>query len=248
MQRSVNPRYSAPMTTAPVTARAPGGSSDPRPSRERIVGAALVLFEDEGYAATTVDAIATRARVSRRTFFHYFRSKDDVLFPAHDGLVARVGELLAVAEGDPVEVVCRALELVFTSYVEDEPTALRRYRLTRRTAELRERELAWVHRYQLLFARYLDGRLGDRPRDRLAAEVIAAALVACHNHVLRQWLQRGGGGDPLSDLRDGLSYLRESFGHVQRAGHAPRRIVAVFDGDVTDEELLRTVRSAIRGD
>lgn len=219
-----------------------------RSARERVVDAALVLFEEEGYAATTVDAIAGRAGVSRRTFFHYFRSKDDVLFPAHDGLVARASELLGTAAGDPVDAVCRALHVVFASYVEDEPAALRRYSLTRSTAELRERELAWVHRYQLLFARYLDERMAEEDRGHLAAEVIAAALVAAHNHVLRQWLQRGGGGAPVAELDDALAYLREAFGHAQRGGRRPRRMVAVFDDDTNEDELLRRVRAALAAD
>ncbi|SKG69000.1 transcriptional regulator [Mycobacteroides abscessus subsp. bolletii] len=40
---------------------------------------ALRLFLDEGYEATTVDRIAEEAGISRRTFFRYFGSKEDLV-------------------------------------------------------------------------------------------------------------------------------------------------------------------------
>ncbi|MEN9603839.1 MAG: hypothetical protein RL545_528, partial [Actinomycetota bacterium] len=42
--------------------------------------------------------------------------------------------------------------LVLASYLADPEVALQRYQLTRTTPELREREIAWVQRYQLLAA------------------------------------------------------------------------------------------------
>src|ERR1700722_10127103 len=51
---------------------------------ERIVEKGLKLFVKNGYEATTLDAIAEAAGISRRTFFYYFKSKEDVLLAAHD--------------------------------------------------------------------------------------------------------------------------------------------------------------------
>jgi len=213
-------------------------------ARVRITEAAMDLFERQGYAATTVDAIAERAGVARRTFFHHFASKDAVVFPDHEALVARVTAHLADAPAEPVEAIAGALRIVLTSYLADPDLALRRYRLTRSTAELREREIAWVQRYQLLFSRYLDERYSDVPQGPVAADVVAAGLVAVHNHVLRQWLKRGGGGDALSDLDEAVAWFDRSVGLVQR-GHGPRRlVVAVFDDDVDPHELVARVREA----
>jgi AcrR family transcriptional regulator len=39
------------------------------------------LFEDKGYDETTVAELAAAAGVSTKTFFNYFASKDEVLFP-----------------------------------------------------------------------------------------------------------------------------------------------------------------------
>ena len=221
------------------------GAQAPRAdARTRITEAAMDLFERQGYAATTVDAIAERAGVARRTFFHHFASKDAVFFPDHEALVARVSTHLADAPGEPVEAIAGALRIVLTSYLADPDLALRRYRLTRSTAELREREIAWVQRYQLLFSRYLDGRYADVPQGPVAADVVAAGLVAVHNHVLRRWLKRGGGGDVLGELDDAVAWFDRSVGLVQR-GHGPRRVVvAVFDDDVDPQELVARVRDA----
>ncbi|WP_246683969.1 TetR/AcrR family transcriptional regulator [Labrys sp. KNU-23] len=51
----------------------------------RIVEEGLKLFVKHGYEGTTLEAIARAAGISRRTFFYYFKSKEDVLLAAHDG-------------------------------------------------------------------------------------------------------------------------------------------------------------------
>jgi AcrR family transcriptional regulator len=71
-----------------------------RETRQRIVDAGLKLFGSNGYEATTIDAIAAAAGISRRTFFHYFKSKDEILISMQAGL----GEQLSAAiSAQPVE-------------------------------------------------------------------------------------------------------------------------------------------------
>ena len=141
----------------------------------------------------------------------------------------------------PVDTISDALRIVFATYLQDPVLALRRYRLTQRTPELREREIAWVHSYQLLFSRYLDERYREQPQGALAAEAVAASLVSVHNHVLRNWLKRGGGGDPAADLDHALGWLSRSFGLVQRGGNPRRVLVAVLDEDYDPQELTRRI-------
>jgi AcrR family transcriptional regulator len=226
-----------------VTSETPTGRrADARP---RITAAALDLFEAQGYAATTVEAIATEAGVARRTFFLHFRSKDDVVFPDHEALAGAVADLLAGrAEGSATDAVGDAVRLVFASYVNDADVALRRYRLVREIPELREREIAWVQRYQHLFARYLHDRLDHLPHGPLLAEVTASGFVAAHNVALREWLRRGGGGDPMSELDDALAWLTRSLDLVRRGGDAPRMVVAVFDDHADSAEITRLVEQA----
>lgn len=67
-----------------------------RETRQRIIDAGLKLFAAKGYEASTLDDIAAEAGISRRTFFHYFKSKDEILLSLQSGL----GEALSNAARD----------------------------------------------------------------------------------------------------------------------------------------------------
>ncbi|MDH6124598.1 TetR/AcrR family transcriptional regulator [Kitasatospora sp. GP82] len=65
--------------------------------RERVYQAALELFAEQGYDATSVDAIAERADVARGTFFNHFQRKEDLITEWGERRRAR---LKAELEGD----------------------------------------------------------------------------------------------------------------------------------------------------
>ncbi|MFS8046299.1 TetR/AcrR family transcriptional regulator [Rhizobium sp. BR 314] len=50
-----------------------------QPTRERILQAAGKLFRRDGIRAISVDAIAEKAGVTKRTLYYHFRSKDDLI-------------------------------------------------------------------------------------------------------------------------------------------------------------------------
>jgi len=56
-------------------------------TRQAIVDAAVDLFDRNGYEGTTVADIAAAAEIGTRTFFSYFASKEEVLFPESDARV-----------------------------------------------------------------------------------------------------------------------------------------------------------------
>lgn len=49
------------------------------PTRERIVAAASKLFYAEGIRAVSLDAVAAKSGVTKRTFYYHFESKDDLV-------------------------------------------------------------------------------------------------------------------------------------------------------------------------
>src|SRR3954453_19859104 len=58
-----------------------GGVSRWEPDAQgRLQAAALELFEERGFEQTTVEDIATRAGLTKRTFFRHFADKREVLF------------------------------------------------------------------------------------------------------------------------------------------------------------------------
>jgi AcrR family transcriptional regulator len=212
--------------------------------RARITEAAFELFADQGYEATTVEAITRRAGVARRTFFRYFRSKDDVIFPDHQQLLQdAAARLLAGAGLTPMAAVCDAVRLVFDSYVSSPERSVARYRLTRSVPDLRDREITSVEPYQRLFTRYLAQRVDDP----LEAELGAAAVVAAHNHVLRAWLRSGGALPAGESLDAALGFVLETF---ETARHRPGRrrsrpdaVVAVIETSLP----AASVASRLRG-
>jgi AcrR family transcriptional regulator len=219
------------MSSAPRDAEA-GGPGTPLDTRGRIAAAAFELFADRGYEGTTVDAIAERAGIARRTFFRYFRSKDDVIFPDHDTLLGDVRRYLQAAdESSPVEAVCGGVRLVFRSYVDDPGVSLRRYLLTRSVTPLRDREIASVRRYERAFSKYLYDRFLDGLGESAAllrADVIAASVVSAHNAVLREWLRSGGTPDPFPRLEQAFSWVAATFeqGPALRPAAAPPAVTA----------------------
>ncbi len=59
-------------------------------SRDRIVGAAIALFEERGIDATSMDDIARAVDVSRATIFNYFPYKEAILVEIGSRLVAEI--------------------------------------------------------------------------------------------------------------------------------------------------------------
>lgn len=168
--------------------------------RRDLVAAAVHLFTERGYDETTIDDIAVTAGVGRRTFFRYFRSKEDAVSPDHETALARVAEVFAAAHPDEptASLVLRAGETVFDLYTEDPALSVRRFALTHRVPALRDRESASVDHYRRLFTRHLR----QRGENDLRAAVVAASVVAAHNVALREWLASGAPANGVPGLVD----------------------------------------------
>ena len=80
---------------------------------ERLVVAALDLFEERGYENTTVIEIAERAGLTKSTFFRHFPDKREVLFGGDTmtGLLVK-GIAAAPAAATPLEAVAYALDTI----------------------------------------------------------------------------------------------------------------------------------------
>ncbi|MFG2881332.1 TetR family transcriptional regulator [Streptomyces sp. NPDC048297] len=189
------------------------------PMRDALVAAAFQLFVERGYEETTVDDIVALAGVGRRSFFRYFPSKDDVVFPDHERCLADMTAFLAGSpeDAEPVRRVCDAARLVFLMYAENPTFSVQRYRLTKKVPGLRAYELSVVWRYERALAQYLRGRFSGRPDGNLRADMIAAAVVAAHNNALRSWLRSDGKGDAAATADHALGYVQSAFAPSARA-------------------------------
>ena len=81
-------------------------------ARDRLVMAALDLFTEQGYDATTVAQIAERAGVTKSTFFRHFPDKRELLVAGQDALSRLLTEGIAEApaQAGPLQAVAAGLE------------------------------------------------------------------------------------------------------------------------------------------
>jgi AcrR family transcriptional regulator len=209
--------------------------------RDRLVAAAFSQFAAGDFETTTVDDIAEQAGVSRRTFFRHFATKEDVVFPDHEAIRAVVAADLVRRHTDPpLAAVCSGVALVLDDYVAHRDVSLARFALTRRVTPLRDREVTNVHRYQRLFARYLQDRAADP--DRIVTELMAASVVAAHNSVLREWLVNGGTADPRPRLITVLDGVQTLFADRREPRSRGTGVVA-FTLDTPLSEITTAVRA-----
>lgn len=52
------------------------------PARERLIRAALELFNERGFRATGIDTILQHAGIAKATLYHHFKTKDDLIVAA----------------------------------------------------------------------------------------------------------------------------------------------------------------------
>lgn len=145
-------------------------------TRQALVDAATELFDRNGYEQTTVADIAAAAEIGTRTFFSYFASKEELLFPpAVDARAQAAKDAIATREGNegPADVLLRALRHVAETDTDIlSRLAAVRIRLTRTVPALRGRSL----QMQRDAEREIAGQLRSAFPDDLD-EVEAAALV-----------------------------------------------------------------------
>src|ERR1700754_3769398 len=87
----------------------------------RLTSAALELYEERGFDDTTVADIAERAGLSKRTYFHYFADKREVLFAGSDRYVETIVNGIAAqpASLTPLDAMAAAMQGVADTFFAD---------------------------------------------------------------------------------------------------------------------------------
>lgn len=71
------------------------------PVRERVMRAAIALFATKGFGATSVREIADAAGVTKGGVYHYFESKDDLLYEVHTRMLRmQTSRMNTIADDD----------------------------------------------------------------------------------------------------------------------------------------------------
>ncbi|MEU4243403.1 helix-turn-helix domain-containing protein [Actinoplanes sp. NPDC026619] len=159
-------------------------------ARERLVMAAVDLFTEQGYDATTVAQIAERAGVTKSTFFRHFPDKRELLVAGQEALSLLLAEGIAEApaEAGPLDAVAAGLERASAAFGEVSREIAPRLKAAVATStELQE-------------------------RDALKSVSLAAAMTAA--------LIGRGVPDPIAALAGELGLLAFKRGYTTWAGDA----------------------------
>ena len=160
--------------------------------RQRLLAAALELFEDHGYDATTIDQIADRADVARQTVLNHYPAKKD--------FVAAWGERrrheLAALEDVPAESARDGLHRIMSALAE---INVREERLTR---QLRELRIVPQPVPEAMFRIVREGRERGEITGSTDPQVAAEIIAAIYFDTLSRWLIEE---EPGFDLRQELN-------------------------------------------
>jgi AcrR family transcriptional regulator len=177
-------------------------------TRQRIAETGLRLFLTNGYENTTLDTIAAEADISRRTFFSYFKSKEDILFVWQHGAWNTVWEdILRVSpDENPLDAVRDVFIKHISNYANDEMRAIDR--LLRSSESLRARkQAAYEEQEQTLFAILCE--VWRQPQRWPALRIIAMVCMGMVRLSLEEWSQQDNRNRSIADvLKDSFEKLK----------------------------------------
>jgi AcrR family transcriptional regulator len=142
----------------------------------RITDAGICLFIEKGIDTTTVDEIAVMAGISRRTFFHYFKSKDDILLSLQSGMGELIAERVRQADvqSTPLDAIRAAVIAVCADVPADDMIAIDRLMRSSPAVQARK-QASYIEHERTLFAA-LRERWSDPTRE-LALRVVAMLAI-----------------------------------------------------------------------
>jgi TetR/AcrR family transcriptional regulator, acrAB operon repressor len=211
----------APTTAIPPTARSRKGEQAER-SRERLIEAATGLFAARGYRATSVQAIAEAAGISRGSIFWHFGSKEGLLWAVVERrFAAWESEVLLpdVGGAKGVEAIRRALS-AHKTFLTERSSELRLFYVLLFEALGPRPDLAsefarlHLHIRELTTGWIQDAIDAGELRAGVDAEAVVIFITGALGGIAYQWLLNPGG----FDLERVYSDLATTFERGLRAG------------------------------
>ncbi|MRG59361.1 TetR family transcriptional regulator [Agromyces sp. CFH 90414] len=167
-----------------------------------ITAVAMELFLADGFEQTTIDEIAAAAGISRRSFFRYFGTKEDVVL----GHLIAEGQALRAAlerrpDGEDVWTALRAAIFSLEEADGDEERMLAVSRMLYRTPSLRARSIEKHLRWYDDLVPEVQRRLGGGGDDLLRARAIVGCAITCLDVAGEAWTD-GAASRPLAHYFD----------------------------------------------
>jgi AcrR family transcriptional regulator len=214
----------AGLTVYAVPVSVPIGERKRRAVRGELSEVALGLLTDRAFDSLTIDEIAAAAGVSRRTFFRYFTSKEDVVFAFLDQWAVRLAADIVArpAEEDPVAAVQNSFRHLTAAY---DDRALALVRLVRETPSLREQERINREHLRMAVVDALATRLGlDAERD-MRPQILATIAFAPLDAAMLAWFGNRSGeavGGLLDEALGTFEQERDAMCAGLRSSSEPR--------------------------
>jgi TetR/AcrR family transcriptional regulator, regulator of mycofactocin system len=188
-----------------------GPGRPPSTTRHQLQDIAMDMFATHGYDEVTIEALASAAGISRRTFFRYFSSKADALMADFDADVERLRSVLAGSDPDlPMMDAIRQAVVAVNDYHADDLARLRqRMQLQHDNPALLANGILHYEQWQAVVAEFAASRLGQAADD-LLPQVIARSVFGAAYAGFMSWLSDERGD--LSPRLDGaLRAMADAF-------------------------------------
>jgi AcrR family transcriptional regulator len=166
------------------------------PILTKLTQASVRLFADQGYSQTSVQQIVDAAGVTKGALYHYFKSKDDLLFGIYDRLLslqrANLNEIVGRGLGaaETVRLVCEDVIVTSIDGLHEATVFFRSQDMLSpsRQTEVKRRRREYNDAFEAILLRgQAEGVFRDDiPRPLLIANFFSDA------HYLSQWYSPGG--------------------------------------------------------
>ena len=182
-------------------------------TRRALVVAANRRFHRHGFEQTTIDEICADARVSRRTFFRYFESKEALAFPHR---AERFERFLALLDGNghghnPVDGLRAICETFAREYSANRDQLLAQQRLVDSVPALTAREHEIDRDWEAAMAATFRRRFGDGAAADRRARLMAGAAIGVIRATMRYWYEKDGAPDLERLGQQALDGLERGF-------------------------------------
>jgi AcrR family transcriptional regulator len=172
----------------------------------RLLDAAVSLFAEKGFDATSVQEIVERAAVTKGAMYHYFKSKDDLLYEIYHGLIsqqlAHLNRILSTGGPPGEQVRAIIVDLVQTTAARLAEAAIFSQEMHKLADEPMAALRAQRRRYHKALRDLIAGGQAAGDFASVAsAETVALLVFGIVNQLpqwyqLAQWYQPGGPTSP----------------------------------------------------
>lgn len=181
-----------------------------RETLRRISEVGLGLFLAKGYDATTLDEIAAEAGISRRTFFYYFESKEDIILEYISGVAEalKIEIRQSTASRSPLDSVRDAMAKVSGRF--EASKLLDTARFMRESVALRVKRRKNLQFEEAIFEALCEVWPAKNRRRRL--RLVAIASIGAMRVAVDSWLEQNGKRSLPNYFRDAFNDLRAEIG------------------------------------